>query len=174
MDEVFGRENFVVNVIWEKKHSPQNDAKWLSDSHDHILVYAKNKEIWRPNKLGRTEKHNEIYKHCDEFDGVDKDGKYYGRGPWFPGDMTVKTISQNCLYTITTPTGRKVKPADGRAWVYNEDKFNELIADNRITFGKSKSNKPCIKRFLSEIQNDGIVKKSLILMIHLLHRNQKV
>jgi len=55
-DEIFGRKNFVNNVIWEKKYSPQNDAKWLSDSHDHILIYAKNKEIWRPNLLPRTEK----------------------------------------------------------------------------------------------------------------------
>ncbi|MCK5667178.1 MAG: site-specific DNA-methyltransferase, partial [Thiotrichaceae bacterium] len=62
-DEVFGRQNFVSNVIWEKKYSPQNDAKWLSDSHDHILVYAKNKDIWRPNLLPRTEEMNKRYKN---------------------------------------------------------------------------------------------------------------
>lgn len=160
-DMVFGRNNFVSNVVWEKKSSPQNDAKWLSDSHDHILVYAKNKEIWRPNKLPRTEEQNAIYKNSDEFDGIDKYGKIYGRGPWFPGDMTVKTVSEKALYPITTPAGNLVYPAKGRAWVYFEDKFEELIKDNRITFGKKGSNKPCIKRFLTEIEDKGIVPKSV-------------
>lgn len=160
-DEIFGRHNFVANVIWEKKSSPQNDAKWISDTHDHILVYAKNKEVWRPNKLGRTEDQNKIYSNSDKFDGIDKNGNYYGRGPWFPGDMTVKTISQNALYDIKTPSGRVVKPAKGRAWVYSEPKFFELLADHRITFGKEGNNKPCIKRFLSEIEGNGVVPKSV-------------
>lgn len=160
-DMVFGRRNFVINVIWEKKSSPQNDAKWISDSHDHILVYAKNKDIWRPNRLPRTEEQNSIYKNSDEFDGVDKHGKIYGRGPWFPGDMTVKTVSEKALYPITTPAGNVVYPAKGRAWVYFEEKFNDLLKDNRITFGKNGSNKPCIKRFLSEIEDKGIVSKSV-------------
>jgi adenine-specific DNA-methyltransferase len=160
-DEVFGRQNFVSNVVWEKKSSPQNDAKWISDSHDHILVYAKKKELWRPYKLGRTEEQNAIYKNSDEFDGIDTNGQLYGRGPWFPGDMTVKTVSPKALYPITTPSGRVVYPAMGRAWVYFEDKFKELVADNRITFGKNQDNKPCIKRFLSEIENNGIVPKSV-------------
>jgi len=160
-DEVFGRQNFVSNVIWEKKSSPQNDAKWISDSHDHILVYAKRKDIWRPFKLDRTEEHNSIYKHSDEFDGIDTKGNLYGRGPWFPGDMTVKTISEKALYPIKTPSGKIVHPARGRAWVYFENKFKELVADNRITFGKTGGNKPCIKRFLSEIENNGIVPKSV-------------
>jgi adenine-specific DNA-methyltransferase len=148
-------------VIWEKKSSPQNDAKWISDCHDHILVYAKNKNIWRPNKLNRTESHNSIYKHSDKFDGIDNNGIPYGRGPWFPGDMTVKTISQNCLYPITTPFGNVVYPAKGRAWVYNYEKFQELLNDNRISFGKTGKNKPTIKRFLYEIQDKGIVPKSV-------------
>jgi|APTNR8051073442_1049403.scaffolds.fasta_scaffold01517_6 adenine-specific DNA-methyltransferase len=160
-DEVFGRKNFVSNIIWEKKSSPQNDAKWISDSHDHILAYAKNKEIWRPNRLSRTEGHNSIYKNSDAFDGIDSQGKIYGRGPWFPGDMTVKTVSQNALYPIVTPGGKTVFPAKGRAWVYFEEKFKELLRDNRITFGKSGTNKPCIKRFLSEIEDKGIVPKSV-------------
>lgn len=160
-DEIFGRNNFISNVIWEKKSSPQNDAKWISDCHDHILVYAKNKNIWRPNKLNRTESHNSIYKHSDKFDGIDNNGIPYGRGPWFPGDMTVKTISQSCLYPITTPFGNVVYPAEGRAWVYNYDKFQELLNDNRISFGKTGKNKPTIKRFLSEIKDKGIVTKSV-------------
>jgi len=160
-DEIFGRKNFVTNVIWEKKSSPQNDAKWISDNHDHILVYAKNKDLWRPFKLERTGAHNSIYCNSDEFDGIDSNGKIYGRGPWFPGDMTVKTISDKALYAITAPSGRIVHPAKGRAWVYFEDRFNELIKDNRITFGKEGNNKPCIKRFLSELEGKGVVSKSI-------------
>ncbi len=160
-DEVFGRINFVANVVWQKKSSPSNDAKWISDNHDHILVYAKNKTIWRPKKLERTKEHNSIYNQSDEFDGVDGQGIFYGRGPWFPGDMTVKTVSENALYEITTPSGRKVKPADGRAWVYTKDRFYELVGEHRITFGKNGNNKPCIKRFLTEVEESKIVPKSV-------------
>lgn len=159
-DEIFGGGNFLSNIIWEKKSSPQNDAKWFSDSHDFILVYVKSKPLFKLKKLSRTEEQNLIYKNSDEFDGVDKNGIIYGRGPWFAGDMTVKTVNENALYPITTPSGKIVYPATGRAWVYFEDKFKELCKENRITFGKSGSNKPCIKRFLSEIENKGIVPKT--------------
>lgn len=167
-DEVFGRENFVANVVWQKKSSPQSNAVWLSDSHDHILVYAKNKGIWRPNKLPRTDEQNAIYKHSDEFDGI-KDGKPYGRGPWFPGDFTIslasgqrgkqfaKTGKSDNIYEITTPSGRVVLPANGRAWAYTKSSYERLLSENRITFGAGGNNKPCIKRFLSEIENNGVV-----------------
>ncbi|MEG9532686.1 site-specific DNA-methyltransferase [Mannheimia indoligenes] len=161
LDEIFGRKNFVANVVWQKKSSPSNDARWISDNHDHILCFAKNKERWRPIKLERTEEQNSIYNKSDEFDGIDSDGNIYGRGTWFAGDMTVKTVSENSLYEITTPSGKKVKPAAGRAWVYSEEKFLELLADHRITFGKSGSNKPCIKRFLCEVEESKIVPKSV-------------
>jgi adenine-specific DNA-methyltransferase len=160
-DEIFGRSNFVANVVWQKKSSPSNDAKWISDNHDHVLVFAKNKNSWRPVKLERSDAQNAIYKNSDEYDGIDANGRFYGRGTWFAGDMTVKTISENALYEITTPSGRKVKPAEGRAWVYTKQKFDELCADNRITFGKDGNNKPCIKRFLSEVEESKIVPKSV-------------
>ena len=80
-DEIFGRQNFVCNVIWEKKYSPQNDAKWLSDNHDFILVYAKNKVIWRPNLLPRSEEMNSLYKNPDNDP----------RGLWMSDNMTAKT-----------------------------------------------------------------------------------
>ncbi len=159
-DEIFGSGNFINNIIWEKKSSPQNDAKWISYTYDFILMYAKEKSIYKINKLKRTDEQNSIYKNNDEFDGIDDNGHYYGRGPWFAGDMTVKTVNENALYPITTPSGKIVYPAKGRAWVYFEDKFKELCSDNRITFGKSGINKPCIKRFLSEIESNGIVPKS--------------
>lgn len=134
-DEVFGRVNFVANVIWQKKSSPQANAVWLSDSHDHILVYAKTKEVWRPNKLPRTDEQNAIYNHSDEFDGLDKQGKSYGRGPWFPGDFTLslasgqrgklyaKTGHSDNIYEITAPSGRTVLPAKGRAWAYTKESY---------------------------------------------------
>ncbi|MGN6553673.1 MAG: site-specific DNA-methyltransferase [Verrucomicrobiota bacterium] len=168
-DEVFGRENFVANVIWEKKSSSQSNAQWLSDSHDHVLVFAKNKEIWRPAKLARTDEQNAIYKHCDEYDGIDAKGKRYGRGPWFPGDFTIslttgqrgkqfaKTGVSANLYPITTPSGREVMPAKGRCWAYTKDSFERLKADKRVYFGKDGSSKPTIKRFLSEIEDQGVV-----------------
>lgn len=168
-DEIFGRQNFVANVIWQKKSSPQSNAVWLSDSHDHVLVYAKEKSLWRPKKLPRTEEQNAIYKHSDENDGMDENGKWYGRGPWFPGDFTIslasgqrgkqyaKTGQSSNIYEIVTPSGRRVLPAKGRAWAYTQESYERLKTDNRVTFGRTGNNKPCIKRFLSEIQDTGVV-----------------
>ena len=149
-DEVFGRKNFVNNVIWEKKFSPQNDAKWLSDSHDHILVYAKNKDIWRPNLLPRTEEMDSRYKNPDNDP----------RWPWKSSDMSVKTYSANSDYPITLPSGRVVNPPESRCWVVSEDRYEELVKNNRIWFGSNGNNVPSIKRFLSEVQ-EGTVSKTI-------------
>lgn len=168
MDEVFGRANFVANVVWQKKSSPQSNSTWLSDSHDHVLCFAKNKAQFKLNLLPRSEKHNAIYKHSDEHDGVDADGNWYGRGPWFPGDFTLslasgqrgkqfaKTGESVNLYPITTPTGRIVWPAKGRAWAYTPESYQRLLSEQRVTFGKNGDNKPCIKRFVSEFDK-GVV-----------------
>ena len=168
-DEIFGRQNFVANVIWEKKSSSQSNSTWLSDSHDHILVFAKNKDVWRPAKLARTDDQNAIYRHCDEYDGVDAAGKKYGRGPWFPGDFTIslttgqrgkqyaKTGVSSNLYSITTPSGREVLPAKGRCWAYTKESFERLKTERRVHFGKDGGSKPTIKRFLSEIEDQGVV-----------------
>lgn len=145
-DEIFGRQNFVCNVIWQKKFSPSNDAKWLSDNHDFILVYAKNKINWRPNLLPRSEEMNERYKNPDNDP----------RGAWTSGDCSVKTYSASCDYPITTPSGRVVNPPAGYCWRFSQTKFEELIKDNRIWFGKDGNGVPRIKRFLSDVQ-DGIV-----------------
>lgn len=141
-DEIFGRKNFVANVIWEKKYSPQNDAKWFSDCHDFILVYAKNKEIWRPNLLERTSEMNARYKNPDNDP----------RGPWKSSDFSVRTYNKNCDYPITLPSGRVVNPPASRAWVSNRETFNSLVADNRIWFGPKGDNVPSKKKFLSEVK----------------------
>ncbi|MEI8339480.1 MAG: site-specific DNA-methyltransferase [bacterium] len=150
LDEIFGRANFVANIIWEKKYSPQNDARWLSDSHDHILLYAKNKESWKPNLLPRSEEMDKRYKN------VDNDP----RGLWKSSDLSVKTYSATTDYPIKTPAGRIVNPPRGYSWRVNKDKFQEMVADNRIWFGKDGNNVPSIKRFLSEVQQ-GLVSKTI-------------
>lgn len=149
-DELFGRMNFVNNVIWEKKYSPQNDAKWLSDSHDHILVYAKNKDIWRPNLLPRTEEMNDRYKNPDNDP----------RGPWKSSDFSVRTYNASCDYPITTPSGRIIYPPESRCWVVSKNRYDELLKDNRIWFGPTGNNVPSIKRFLTDVK-DGVVTKTI-------------
>lgn len=142
-DEIFGRNNFISNAVWEKKYSPQNDAKWLSDNHDHILVYAKNKKIWRPNLLPRTQDMNLRYKNPDNDP----------RGDWKISDLSVKTYNPNDDYPICTPSGRTVYPPAGSCWRVSKEKLDEMIKDNRIWFGKNGDNVPSIKRFLSEVKD---------------------
>lgn len=141
-DEIFGRNNFVNTVIWEKKFSPQNDAKWLSDSHDFILVYAKNKENWHPNLLPRTKNMDKRYKNPDNDP----------RGPWTSGDCSVKTYNASADYPITTPSGRIVNPPAGYCWRFSKKTFEEMVKDNRIWFGINGDNVPRVKRFLSDVK----------------------
>ena len=147
-DEIFGHQNFVANIIWEKKFSPQNDAKWLSDSHDHILLYAKSKETWRPKLLSRTEDMDSRYSNPDNDP----------RGPWASSDFTVKTASDAYMYPIETPSGRIVMPTASRSWVTSEENYKALKADNRIWFGVKGNNVPRIKTFLSEVQQGTVCK----------------
>ncbi len=141
-DEVFGRKNFVANVVWQKKYSPQNDAKWFSDMHDHILIFAKKKEAWRPNLIPRTEEADKRYKNYDNDP----------RGNWKSSDFSVKTYSKEYDYPITTPSGRIVNPPKSRSWRTSKKIFQKLLNDNRIYFGVHGDAVPSIKRFLSEVQ----------------------
>jgi adenine-specific DNA-methyltransferase len=141
-DEIFGRHNFVSSAIWQKKFSPQNDAKWLSDNHDHILIYAKEKQTWKPNPLPRTEAMDARYKNPDNDP----------RGPWTSSDLTAKDPFEYGLYEVVGPTGKKFLPGTNRHWIYGKDKYLELVEDNRIWFGKSGTNKPRLKKFLSEVK----------------------
>lgn len=149
-DEIFGRSNFVCCIIWQKKFAPQNDAKWLSDNHDYILVYAKCKEIWRPNLLPRSDEANARYSNPDNDP----------RGPWTSGDISVKRMTPKDRYEITTPSGRKVMPPDGTSWRLSKETFEEYVAQNRIWFGADGNNTPRIKRFLSEVK-DGMTSLTL-------------
>lgn len=144
-DEAFGEDNFVSNIIWEKKFAPSNDAKWFSANHDHIICYAKNKEVYRPILLDRSEGALARYKNPDND----------LRGEWVSGDMTVKTYSSQYDYEITTPSGRKVNPPKGICWRFSKEKFRELVDDKRVWFGEHGENVPRLKRFLSEVK-EGI------------------
>jgi adenine-specific DNA-methyltransferase len=141
-DEIFGRNNFVTNIIWQKKYSPQNDAKWLSDNHDIIMLYAKNKENWRPNLLPRTDDMNARYKNLDNDP----------RGVWKPTDLSAKTYSSLTDYPIKTPSGRIVNPPKSRSWTVNKETFAELVSEKRIWFGPKGNSVPSLKKFLTEVK----------------------
>lgn len=144
-NEIFGINNFVGQVIWERAFAPKNDAKFFSDSHDYVTVYAKNINEFVIGKLPRTSEANSRYKNPDNDP----------RGVWTPDNLTVKTYSAANDYPITTPGGRIVTPSHGSCWRVNKQRFDELVADNRIYFGDEGNNVPRLKRFLSEIQ-DGM------------------
>ena len=141
-DEVFGRHNFISTVVWQKKYGPANDAKWISDSHDFILVYAKNKVIWRPNLLPRTEKQLKDYKNPDNDP----------RGIWRASDLSARTYSESCDYVITGPTGKLFSPPPTRSWIYSKERFQELLNDNRIWWGVKKDARPMVKKFITEVK----------------------
>lgn len=143
--EIFGAQNFVGMVIWERAFAPKNDAKYFSDSHDYVAVYAKSLNNFNIGKLPRTEEANSRYSNPDNDP----------RGPWTAGDLTVKTYNAAYDYPIVTPSGRIVNPAHGSCWRLSRERFSELVANNRIYFGDDGNNVPRLKRFLSEIQ-DGM------------------
>ena len=145
-DEVFGRTNFVSNCIWQKKGTRSNDARWFSDTHDFVMVYAKDKLNWKPNLLPRPE---------DSVKGYSNPDNDY-RGVWASGPCHAKTPNEKDIYEIVTPSGRRILPPPGTSWRFSQERFHELIADNRIWFGENGDNVPRYKRFLTEVQ-DGFV-----------------
>lgn len=145
-DEVFGERNYVQEIMWIKKFSPQNDAKYFSLNHENILCYAKNKPSFKRNLLPPTEEMLKRYKNPDNDP----------RGPWTSGDCTIGRMTEKDYYPITTPSGREVYPSNGNVWRFSRDTFKKLIEDNRIWFGENGDNMPRVKRFLSET-NNGIV-----------------
>ena len=145
-DEIFGRQNFVTSVIWQKKGSRSNDAKWFSDNHDYILVFAKSKMNWKVNKLSRGDGIPKGYSNPDNDP----------RGPWTSTIMSAKSGTDSLLYEITTPSGKKVMPPSGRYWSCSKETYKRWVSENRIWFGAKGDNAPRKKTFLSEVQN-GLV-----------------
>jgi adenine-specific DNA-methyltransferase len=148
MDEIFGRKNFVTNVVWQKRTSPDNRLR-LGDAHDHILVFRKNKISG-----------NEAFKQLPISDERSKDFKNPdndSRGPWASTDFTGMTghATPSQFYTIISPTGIAHPPPDGRCWALAEDTFKKLLADNRVWFGKDGNARPRLKRFLMEMEGQN-------------------
>lgn len=149
-DEIFGRNNFVDEVIWQRSYAPINLKKTVSRSHDAILIYARNSEGFTLNKLPRTEEANSRYKNPDDDP----------RGLWKSGDLSVGPAVESNIYPITTPSGRVCLPPEGYSWRLSKERFAEFVADNRIWFGEKGQNVPSIKRFLSEVK-DGVTAMTL-------------
>lgn len=152
MDEVFGRENFIATVIWEKFTTRENRTD-ISNSHDYIIVYSTNRRLWKRNLLPFGEEQLSRYSNPD----ADP------RGPWSSLPIHAKAgvgRRKEQFYTITLPSGRRIDPPPGRCWLYVEERFNELVADGRIWFGPDGDNAPRVKKFLAEV-SQGLVPKTL-------------
>lgn len=145
-DEIFGRQNFIADVAWQKRISPDNDANFLSTTYDHILVIAKDISRCSINRLPRTEEQDARYQNPDNDP----------RGLWTSSDLTRREYREHDYYPIKLPSGREVLPARGRSWSVPKETFNQLVKDNRIYFGANGDSMPRRKRFLSEIRG-GLV-----------------
>ena len=145
-DEVFGCNNFLAQVVWERAFSPINLMKHFSPSHDYILCYANDISKAVCHGIGRSDEANDRYSNPDNDP----------RGVWSSSDISVGPPVQENIYTITTPSGRNVEPPAGRSWSLSRKAFRERLEDNRIWFGPNGDNTPRIKRFLSELRKAGI------------------
>jgi len=147
MNEIFGEENFVATVIWQKVYSPKNSARHFSEDHDYVVVYARDAAAWTPNLLPRSKEMESRYSNPDNDP----------RGSWKAGDLSARNYYSQGTYAITCPSGRKIKsPPPGMYWRYSEKKLKELDQDNRIWWGEEGNNTPAIKRFLSEVQQGRV------------------
>ncbi|MCM0666403.1 site-specific DNA-methyltransferase [Flavobacterium tyrosinilyticum] len=142
-NEIFGEDNFVAQLIWERAYSPVNLKKHFSENHDFILCFAKNVSNLINNGLKRSEEANARYSNPDND----------SRGIWKSSDLSVGPAIQENIYEITLPTGRTVLPPKGYSWRLNKERFDEFCADNRIWFGANNDATPSIKRFLSEVKD---------------------
>ena len=147
LDEVFGINNFITSLIWHKNYAPKSSAKYFSEDHDYIVVYAKNKSVWRPNLLPRTDEQNSVYKNPDNDP----------RGLWRPDNLSARNPYSLGVYSITCPGGRFIPgPPAGRYWVVSEEKFKQMDAEGRIYWGKDGNNIPAPKRYLSEVMQGRV------------------
>ncbi len=147
LDEIFGADAFVANVIWQKNYSPKNTAQFFSEDHDHLLVVAKNKNLWRPGLLARTAEQDAAYSNPDNDD----------RKAWKPSDLSARNFYSEGTYAIQCPGGRVIEgPPPGRYWTVKKSKLLELDADKRIWWGADGNSMPSVKRFLSEVKQGRV------------------
>lgn len=142
-DEIFGLNNFIANVIWERAYAPVNLKKHFSENHDYAICYARNKDSVICNGLKRNDEANSRYLNPDNDP----------RGVWKSDNFSVGPAIESNIYEVITPSGRKVLPPSGYSWRLNKERFKEFLDDNRIWFGETGNNVPSIKRFLSEVKN---------------------
>jgi adenine-specific DNA-methyltransferase len=161
-DEIFGRENFIANIIWNKSYAVRSNAQFFSSAHEHILVYAKNKTHLRINQFGRSEKQNVRYNNPDNDP----------RGPWQSVTMTISLVggargrqyaktgvSEN-IFEVTSPSGKPFLPPPNRCWSRNPSGFRKLDAEGRIYWGPSGESAPRLKMYLSEAA-EGVIPTTL-------------
>ena len=141
-DEIFGENNFLAQVIWERAFSPKNDAKFFSVSHDYVLIYARSIEVFSIGLLPRSAESDARYKNPDNDP----------HGPWTSDNMTVKSYSANYDYPIKTPNGTIYYPPAGRCWFTSKERMQKLIENGAVWFGNNGGNMPRIKRYLSDVQ----------------------
>lgn len=144
-DEIFGEDNFIGQVVWERAYAPVNLKRHFSVSHDYVLCYARSISFAGNFTLRRSQEADDRYKNPDNDP----------RGVYKADNFSVGPAVESNIYEITTPSGRRVMPPAGRSWRVSRQKYGELIADNRVWFGESGGNVPALKRFLSEVK-DGI------------------
>ena len=151
-DEVFGAQNFVAQLIWERAFSPKNDARFVSNSHDYVIMYVRDITQFVIGRLPRTEEANARYSNPDNDP----------RGVWMSSDISVKTYNEECDYPITSPSGRVIEPPAGRCWSLSQKAFLERLHDNRIWFGPDGNGVPRIKRFLTDLKHEGMAPTSIM------------
>jgi site-specific DNA-methyltransferase (adenine-specific)/adenine-specific DNA-methyltransferase len=151
MDEIFGNQNFIATVLWQKVYSPKNSARHFSEDHDYIVVYALNAETWKPNLVPRSDEQDSAYKNRDNDP----------RGVWKTSDLSARNFYSLGTYEIVSPSGRVIRhPPKGTYWRVSKERFLELDADKRIWWGKDGTAIPQIKRFLSEVKQ-GVVPQTM-------------
>ena len=158
-DEIFGEDNFIAQVVWERAFAPINLMKHFSPSHDYILCYAKNIEILVCNGIPRTDETNDRYSNPDNDP----------RGVWSSSDISVGPAIEENIYEIITPSGRRVQPPAGRSWSLSKNAFLERLQDNRIWFGPDGNGVPRMKRFLSELRKTGVTPMTIWKFIEVGH-----
>ena len=147
MDEIFGEDNFIASLIWQKVYAPKSSARHFSEDHESIVVYARDAEVWQPNPLPRTETQDAVYRNPDDDP----------RGPWRPNNLAARNPYTKGVYPITCPSGRQIKgPPKGSYWRLSRERFEELDKDGRIWWGKTGNNVPAPKIFLSEVKQGRV------------------
>lgn len=143
----FGEDAFIANVVWQKNFAPKNTAQFFSEDHDHLLVIAKNRSIWRPSLLERTEEMEARYSNPDNDP----------RGSWTSGDLSARNYYSEGIYSITSPGGRAIEgPPPGTYWRVKKSKFEELDQEGRIWWGENGKNVPRLKRYLREVKQGRV------------------